>query len=286
MLLFPVLVLLCLSLVESVPTFEHQDPFSNNTLICDMCPPGTHMVKQCTPTTPTKCAPCSSNHFTELWNYLSRCLYCNNFCSGNQEVEKECSAVSNRVCRCKEGFYLKDDYCMLHSECEPGHGVKTKGTSQTNTVCEACSDGYFSSSSSALDSCVNHQKCANGQTVLLPGTLYNDAVCGTCKDLENGGETQRKFLSGFFSMHRMRVGKMKKFVARYIIYQSDYTTPIRPQRDALQNQIRAWLLQAPVEELRKLPQMLKATQLVSMSDKLRKRLNEIEQQTPNCTLLM
>lgn len=127
------------------------------------------------------------------------------------------------------------------------------GTSQTNTVCEKCAEGYFSSSSSALDSCVNHQECATGQILLLNGSINHDTVCGTCEDFANGGlyfaqfilnapktelldllvvrqlttkvwfqahagqfpfsgESYRKCLSGFFSMHKMRTAKMMRFV--------------------------------------------------------------------------
>uniref|UniRef100_A0A3Q1G9K8 Tumor necrosis factor receptor superfamily member 6B-like n=1 Tax=Acanthochromis polyacanthus TaxID=80966 RepID=A0A3Q1G9K8_9TELE len=173
------------------------------------------MSAHCTASTPTQCAPCRQDYFTALWNYLPRCLYCNNFCNGNQEVETECSATTNRVCRCQKGFYGLDDFCIPHTECGPGHGVLTKGTWQTDTVCTRCSDGYFSNSLSALDSCIKHQECANEKIELLSGSADQDTLCGTCEDLANGGETFRTFLSGFFTLHKMRVGKMKKFVARY-----------------------------------------------------------------------
>lgn len=80
--------------------------------------------------------------------------------------------------------------------------------------------------------------------VFLNGSAHHDSVCGTCDDVAKGGlyivqliitgphlsgslkqclidfelassgEAYRTFLAEFFSMHRMRVGKMKKFVAR------------------------------------------------------------------------
>ncbi|XP_041799039.1 tumor necrosis factor receptor superfamily member 6B-like [Chelmon rostratus] len=278
------------SVEESVPTYERQDPSTGETLICAKCPPGTHMAAHCTATTATRCAPCKGELYTELWNYLPRCLYCNNFCYENQEVEKECTAVSNRVCRCKEGFYWADNFCIRHTECGPGHGVQTKGTSQSNTVCEECAEGFFSNSSSALDSCVNHQECASGQIVLLPGSIDHDTMCGTCEDLANGAEISRAFLSGFFSMHRMRVAKMKKFVARYI-HKSGEVRRVRGagiprQRGPLLDQIRRWLAEAPEEQLKKLPEMLRATQLGYMAEKLESRLHEVQQQTPNCTVTL
>lgn len=246
------------------------------------------MTAHCTATTQTECAPCQGEHFTELWNYLPRCLYCSNFCFDNQEVETECSPVSNRVCRCKEGFYKTSDFCIRHTECGPGQGVQTKGTSETNTVCEKCAEGYFSSSTSALDSCVNHQQCALGQIVLLTGSVYHDTVCGTCQDLADGGETYRTFLAGLFSMHRMRVAKMKKFVARYIhksgVERRTRGTTVPRQRGPLLDEIRAWLAEAPIEQLRDLPKMLRDTQLTAVAEKLENRLNEIKQQSPVCTL--
>lgn len=56
-----------------------------------------------------------------------------------------------------------------------------------DTVCELCAEGYFSSSSSALDSCVRHQECASGELALLNGTSDQDTLCGTCQNIANGG---------------------------------------------------------------------------------------------------
>ncbi|XP_037641834.1 tumor necrosis factor receptor superfamily member 6B-like [Sebastes umbrosus] len=290
MLFLPVLFLLSsgvlrgASAVESVPTFEHRDSSTGETLVCNKCPPGTHMASYCTPTTPTVCVPCRSQHFTELWNYLPKCLYCYNFCTENQEVETECTATSNRVCRCKEGFYLTADFCRRQSECGPGQGVQTIGTPQTNTVCETCSNGYFSTSSSALESCVKQQECATGQIALLSGSTSHDTMCGSCEDLANGGETLKTFFSGFFRMHRMRVVKMKRFVARYIHKSGDGTLP--KQRGPLLDHIIAWVAQAPEEQLRALPTMLKDSELCSITEKLEKIVDDIKQQSPNCTLTL
>ncbi|XP_062278894.1 tumor necrosis factor receptor superfamily member 11B-like [Scomber scombrus] len=289
MLLLPALVLLSdilcgASAGEVAPKYEHTDHLTGKTLLCDKCPPGTHMTAHCTTTKSTQCKQCRENHYTELWNYLPRCLYCNNLCLGNMEVEKECSAVSNRVCRCKEGFYWTNDFCMRHLECGPGYGVQTKGTSQNNTVCETCSDGYFSNSSSALEPCVKQQECAHGQIVLLPSTIYQDTVCGSCQDLANGGETLRAISSKCFSMHRMRVGKLRKFVSRYIHKSGEEGCNTGSlSRGPLLDEIKEWLKQAPAETVKNLPEMLKAVQCNSMAEKLEKSLKEIEQ-TTNCSL--
>lgn len=62
------------------------------------------------------------------------------------------------------------------------------GTSQQDTICKKCADGYFSPSSSALDMCVKHQECADGQLPLMPGSVYHDTLCGSCDDLANDGK--------------------------------------------------------------------------------------------------
>ncbi|KAM9310485.1 tumor necrosis factor receptor superfamily member 6B-like [Pholidichthys leucotaenia] len=289
MLTLPALLLLFGALLGASagdPTYEYTDPLTGETLTCNKCPPGYHLAAHCTSTTPTKCARCKNGHFTELWNYLPRCLYCSNFCLDNQEVEIECSPETNRVCRCKEGFYMDDDFCIRHSECDPGQGVKSKGTSNMNTVCEACPDGYFSNSSSALEPCTKHQECANGELELLAGSVNHDSVCGSCEDLANGGKTLRAFLSRFLSAHRMRVGKMKNFIRNIHRSEDRRTTrdTLPKGRQLLMDHIRTWLAQAPEEQLRDLPDMLKASHLNIVAEKLENRLEEIKKQSPHCSL--
>lgn len=134
-LFFVVLVLVGLSrgAVVETPSYEYLDPGTGKLLTCARCPAGTHMAAHCTTTRPTQCVPCQANHYTEFWNYLHRCLYCNIFCGENQEVERECSAVKNRACRCKEGYYWDAEFCIEHSLCNPGEGVKTNGTEHIRT---------------------------------------------------------------------------------------------------------------------------------------------------------
>lgn len=86
----------------------------------------------------------------------------------------------------------------------------------------------------------------------------------------------------------MRVGKMKKFVARYVRKSGEELctgdTALPKHRGPLLDQIKAWLAEAPEEQLRKMPNFLRASQLNPMAEKLEKRFNEIQQQSPNCTL--
>ncbi|KAF6725442.1 Tumor necrosis factor receptor superfamily member 11B [Oryzias melastigma] len=251
------------------------------------------MAAHCTATTDTKCLPCRANHYTALWNYLPRCLYCNNICTRNQEVEIQCSATNNRVCRCKQGYYMKDDFCISHSQCGPGHGVQTKGlcpsftgTSKQDTVCEKCADGFFSRSTSALDVCVKHQECADGQLPLFTGSVYHDALCGSCEDLASDSETLRKFLSAYFEEPRRHNGKMKRFVATFVreSRRKSGLTFFQKKVGPLER-IKAWLANAPAEQLRLVPQMLRNSTLTSLADKIDRRLHDIMNQSPNCSLI-
>ncbi|XP_068179715.1 tumor necrosis factor receptor superfamily member 6B-like [Antennarius striatus] len=275
------------SVLESAPTYEHRDPSTGETLTCSKCPPGTHMAAHCSATKSTECAPCRDDHFTALWNYLPRCLYCNNFCAHNQEVERECSATSNRVCRCKQGFYWTGYLCVRHSECGPGYGVKTAGTEQTDTICEECAEGFFSSASSALDSCVGHQECATGQITLLNCSIYHNTVCGTCNDFANAGETYKTFLSGFFHGQSVRITKIRKFVNRCINKGEGRVrgVALSSQRGVLLDQIRTWLSQASKMELKTLPEVLSSTGLCPMAEKLKRALRDIGQRNPNCLIV-
>ncbi|RVE62392.1 hypothetical protein OJAV_G00156640 [Oryzias javanicus] len=283
-----VLLLLPALLCEanSLPTYKYHDPSTGKILTCKKCEPGKYMAAHCTATTDTKCLPCKANHYTELWNYLPKCLYCNNICTRNQEVEMECSATNNRVCRCKQGYFMKDDFCVSHSECGLGHGVQTKGTSKQDTVCEKCTDGFFSRSTSALDVCVKHQECADGQLPLVTGSVYHDVMCGSCKDLESDSETLRKFFSAYFDGPRRHVGKMKRFVATFVREsrrKSGLTYYLKSAGPL--ERIKAWLAKAPAEQLRQVPQMLRNSTLTSLADKIDRRLHDIMHQSPNCSLI-
>ncbi|KAM4569041.1 tumor necrosis factor receptor superfamily member 6B-like [Fundulus diaphanus] len=277
-----------LCLAPTNPTYEQQDRSTGDILRCDQCPPGTYRAAHCTATTPTKCEPCKRGHFTELWNYLPRCLYCNNFCTHNEEVETECSPFKNRVCRCKAGFYMRDDFCDRHSECGPGNGVLTLGTPTKDTVCVKCPKGYFSNSSSASDQCVKHQHCSNGDIVLLHGSAFHDTVCGTCGSFTNGGDDLRAVLSASFSGKGILKRDLKRFIHRIVHKKQEDDCPgdsaLPNQRGPLVDQIRAWLAQASAEQLKEVPKTLRIAQCGSIEIKLDRMLEEIKQHHPSCSL--
>ncbi|XP_007571184.1 tumor necrosis factor receptor superfamily member 6B-like [Poecilia formosa] len=284
LLLFPG-ILLC---AAEDPTYEHQDRTTGEILQCKQCKPGTYRTAHCTATKETKCVPCPSDHYTELWNYLNRCLYCNNFCSQNQEVEIECSATNNRVCRCKAGFYMMEDFCVRHTECGPGHGVQAIGTPKNDTVCEKCPKGNFSSSSSASDQCVKHQVCSGENVMLLQGSAFHDTVCGTCESLANGGDDLRAVLSASLTGSRIPRRDLKRLIHKIIHkdQEDDFTgdSALPKQRGPLVDVIRVWLAQATSEQLKQLAKTMRNSQFSSIGTKLESIFDEIKQRNPTCSL--
>lgn len=110
------------------PTFVHTDPHTGGPVVCDSCAPGTYLSASCTSTRKSVCAPCPPGSFTELWNYIGRCLRCG-VCGQNQVEKTACTAKSDCQCQCKQGFYYRDadEMCVRHSECPVGQQVLSKG---------------------------------------------------------------------------------------------------------------------------------------------------------------
>ncbi|XP_078396308.1 tumor necrosis factor receptor superfamily member 6B-like [Cetorhinus maximus] len=162
--------------IASVPTFQYEDR------TCSRCPPGQYMNVPCTKDRDTICAPCSANHYTQFWNYLQKCQYCNNFCKEAQYIKHECNATHNRVCECKDGYFWKYEFCMKQKVCLPGYEVKTAGTPYTERVCGKCARGYFSSVSSAIAQCKRHTNCTElGLKLDILGTAWHDNLCSPCQ---------------------------------------------------------------------------------------------------------
>ncbi|XP_036431406.1 tumor necrosis factor receptor superfamily member 11B-like [Colossoma macropomum] len=142
-------------------------------VVCDHCPPGTHLRVNCTDICHTECRPCSTGFYTDFWNYIPECLPCD-LCALNQEETQPCTPSQNRVCQCKEGYRLSD-FCKKHTVCPAGHGIKNKETSYKDTEC----------SGHGVDG-------AGGSTQCTPQTAlhvddWHDNVCVTCNSITTEG---------------------------------------------------------------------------------------------------
>ncbi|XP_042638723.1 tumor necrosis factor receptor superfamily member 6B [Orycteropus afer afer] len=191
------LALAARGVASGAPTFPWRDTETLERLVCEQCPPGTFVQQPCGRGRPTACAACPPRHYTQFWNYLDRCRYCNVICGEREEEVRPCSATRNRACRCRPGFFVHAGFCLEHTQCPPGAGVAAPGTSSQNTQCQPCPVGTFSAGRSSSERCQPHRNCsALGLTLNVPGSSFHDALCTGCSNFslstpEPGPECER-----------------------------------------------------------------------------------------------
>ncbi|XP_067887063.1 tumor necrosis factor receptor superfamily member 11B-like [Heterodontus francisci] len=165
------------------PVYWHWDDELAQYHLCEQCPPGMYRKTHCNVEKKTECAPCPDSHYTDYWNYLDECLYCNVFCKEYQYVKHECNSTHNRVCECIEGHYFEFEFCLKHYKCPSGFGVKKLGTPLSNTECMKCPKGFFSVNRSANQPCQKHTNCTVlGLKQVLQGDAFQDNVCQPCQN--------------------------------------------------------------------------------------------------------
>lgn len=123
----PLLLFLAELGCSAQPTYQWKDAVTNKKLTCQQCPPGTFVAQHCTQDRQTVCEPCPDLHYTQYWNYLEKCRYCNVICEEKQVEVQQCNSTHNRVCQCQEGYYSEMEFCIKHSECPLGFGVEKLG---------------------------------------------------------------------------------------------------------------------------------------------------------------
>ncbi|XP_006903867.1 PREDICTED: LOW QUALITY PROTEIN: tumor necrosis factor receptor superfamily, member 6b, decoy [Elephantulus edwardii] len=186
--------------------FLRWDTVTHDWLVCDQCPPGTFMQRPCGHESPTVCNACPPMHYTQFWNYLERCCYCNIFCGEHEEV-RACSASHNCACCCGPSFFAHAGFCLEHLPCPPGAGVLTPGgcwgwghglgapalllmtpsshaplqEPPVGTQCQLCPVGTFLDSSSSTQCCQPHCNCtALDLTLNVAGSSFHNARCTSC----------------------------------------------------------------------------------------------------------
>ncbi|XP_030639102.1 tumor necrosis factor receptor superfamily member 11B-like [Chanos chanos] len=160
------------------PKYQYRDPKTSELLLCDQCPPGTAVHRHCGADGPTVCTPCPEKHFSEQWHWDDSCQYCTTVCKERQLVRRECNSTHDRLCECMPGYHLLVEFCVKHTACPPGSGVVTPGTPISDTVCEKCPLGHYSSMSSTTEACVPHRNCTQlGLKTLHAGSATEDTVC-------------------------------------------------------------------------------------------------------------
>ncbi|XP_030268875.1 tumor necrosis factor receptor superfamily member 6B isoform X2 [Sparus aurata] len=280
--LLPVLLLtLCAALVDDVAaaaprTFADTDPITGAPVECDRCPPGTFLRASCTSTQRSKCEPCPSGSFTELWNYIGKCLRCG-VCGQNQVEKTSCSADSDCQCECKQGYYYKEKYdmCLPHSACSAGLGVMTAGTPHQDTVCNICPNGTFSDVISAQQNCREHRTCGGaGQQLLLKGSSWHDSVCTSCQSTD-GADYLKEIIPAFFVHQKMHCRRLRQILNRLL---SDDGRRVTAGLSAsnLQERINTWVSTATASKLRELPAVLNRAGASGAADKLQSKLRRLD----------
>ncbi|KAI4818008.1 hypothetical protein KUCAC02_011376 [Chaenocephalus aceratus] len=295
--LFPLLLLLLSLRVarsEEVPpavrTFTYTDSATEESLECDKCPPGTYLRARCTATQNSLCAPCPSGSFTELWNYISRCLRCS-ACGYYQEVKTACTAESDCQYQCKQGYYYQshNDMCSGHKECPSGQEVLTKGTPDEDTVCRNCPYETYSDTSSALQNCTQHKSCAApGLKLVLKGSTWHDSVCANCQDLKSkdGGDYLKEILPAFFVHYNIPGRRLHRFAHRLPTKDSKKQAVSGLTTSELHSLINTWVASATASQIRQLPAILKNAG-VNSDDRLLSKLERLDsnlKQIPQCAI--
>ncbi|XP_043842107.1 tumor necrosis factor receptor superfamily member 5 isoform X2 [Dromiciops gliroides] len=159
-----------------------KDHYSVNGLCCKKCSPGTKLVADCSKDNETQCQPCQEGEFQASWNYEKYC-HLHRYCDINLhlKIQKEGSLEKDTICICTDGLHCTSpecESCSTHSPCQPGFGVKEKGTGTTDTLCESCQKGFFSNVSSASEECQPWTSCKDiGLVEIQEGTDKTDVIC-------------------------------------------------------------------------------------------------------------
>ncbi|NXS57017.1 TNF6B factor, partial [Brachypteracias leptosomus] len=274
----PLLLFLAELGCSAQPTYLWRDAVTQEKLTCQQCPPGTFVAQHCTKDRQTLCQPCPDLHYTQYWNYLEKCRYCNVICEEKQVEVQQCNATHNRVCQCQEGYYSEMEFCIRHSKCPLGFGVERKGTPFENTQCSPCPAGSFSSSSSSSEQCQPHQDCKQqGKVTNVQGNQYHDTLCTSCSlERRNGTQEQaadddcKQAMIDFVVYQNIPIRKLKRL--QQILERLPRKRP-QETRAAMQEKFRTFLihLQEEHEVTEELLAALRQAKLHSLEEQVRQR---------------
>lgn len=152
---------------------------------CKMCDPGTRM-KLNTDCLDPSCEECESSEYMDTYTKDNVCKvqpYCDpnlNFLKQNNPSTK-----SRSICKCKPDHHCSSsfcDSCVRNKICQAGEKVKKNGTQNSDTECEPCPEGSFSSQNSSF-TCQPWTECKSGYVESFTGTSSSDRICACNKTL-------------------------------------------------------------------------------------------------------
>ncbi|XP_018615927.2 tumor necrosis factor receptor superfamily member 5 isoform X2 [Scleropages formosus] len=147
-------------------------------ICCNKCEPGTKLKTASCPQ--PECVECPDNEYQPFYTLDTKCLL-QDYCDPNLNFDNFTREKVKKIpCKCKAGYYCSTDQCITcaeHTECSPGFGVTSLGTSTNDTICSPCPVGKFSSTTSSFDKCQPWQVCEHGYIEKQPGTAKSDRLC-------------------------------------------------------------------------------------------------------------
>uniref|UniRef100_A0A7M4F622 TNF receptor superfamily member 8 n=1 Tax=Crocodylus porosus TaxID=8502 RepID=A0A7M4F622_CROPO len=152
---------------------------------CYHCPTGSIKQAPCPTNLDKDCRWCEPEQYLKEAHPKPRCEACVSCMTEHDLVEKApCTFNSSRVCECRAGFFCKMSVlntcarCDRHTSCYPGYGVKVRGTSKTDVICQVCPPGTFSDRFSSTETCRPHTDCAKlSKVAMTKGNNTHDQVC-------------------------------------------------------------------------------------------------------------
>ncbi|XP_018593386.1 tumor necrosis factor receptor superfamily member 23 [Scleropages formosus] len=102
---------------------ETQYAWPNNapSLCCKKCEPGERMEKRCTsPSAETRCKKCGQGYYSDSANTDQGCKQCYDCSMKYMAYVKNCTATSNSVCGCQQGYRCHSMPCV---NCVPEHAA-------------------------------------------------------------------------------------------------------------------------------------------------------------------
>ncbi|XP_041130781.1 tumor necrosis factor receptor superfamily member 14-like isoform X2 [Polyodon spathula] len=150
-----------------------------------MCSAGSSVYKPCTHDSSTSCIPCERGTYTEEPNGLLKCFPCKNCDQAlGLTVRHECQRHKNTICGPLTGYFCSGkargggcDQGQKHTVCKAGQRVQSQGTAESDTRCEGCPEGTFSTQNMSLD-CTPWTDCAlNDKVKYTNGTSTADVQC-------------------------------------------------------------------------------------------------------------
>uniref|UniRef100_A0A452IDA9 Tumor necrosis factor receptor superfamily member 5 n=1 Tax=Gopherus agassizii TaxID=38772 RepID=A0A452IDA9_9SAUR len=160
--------------------------YQHDDRCCNRCEPGLKLLSDCTASQNSVCEPCEERHFQSGWTREKHCTP-HKSCDHNAGLETRSrgDAKHNAECQCQQGMYCSSpdcQTCLNITACRPGEGVARKADNLSDTTCEPCKHGTFSSISSASEPCRPWTSCESlGLVLKVPGTNRLDVACGKCQ---------------------------------------------------------------------------------------------------------